>query len=343
MSEINEAELKAHIKENNLSRLYFIYGDEDYLKKIYVERIIKKAVAPEFETFNLHIPEGAEIDVDAVSDCVEAMPMMGDYVCVLLKDFAIDKLGDVQQKKFYEMISDLPETTVLILWMYAVEVSGSKWNKIIKEINKYGDSINFRRMAIGDIVKLLMSGAKKRGCVLERPAAIYLTEAVGNDLNLLLNELEKLCFYVNGGEITKETVDALAAKSIEATAFDLVNEIIMNKPKRAMEILNSLFALKTDPIMIMGAVISAYVDMYRVKVAELCGKAPQSLSEYFGYGGKAFRLNKASRNASRLTIAQLRKCIHELTLADKALKSTGIDNRLIIEECVIKLMTAAGE
>ncbi|MCR4925701.1 MAG: DNA polymerase III subunit delta [Clostridiales bacterium] len=345
MPEIKENELKEQIKTGNFSRLYFICGEEDYMKKVYVERLLKAIVPPEFEAFNLHTLEGNETNVDTIAECVEAMPMMSEYVCVLVKDFRIDELNETEKKKFEELISDLPDTTVLIFWMYSIEVNpkGTKWKSPVTKMSKVGDIVNFSRLTQSDLAKLLISGAKKRKCELDRVCANYLVETVGEDLNSLLNELEKICFYINEGVINKEVIDKLATKSVEASAFDLVNAIVARKSKTAMSILNSLFALKTDPIMIMGAIISTYVDMYRTKVTGVCGKHIYSLSDYFSYGKSTFRLDKATRFSSRLSIEQLRKCLDELMIADQGLKSTATDKRFLVEKCVVKLIMISGE
>ena len=55
--------------------------------------------------------------------------------------------------------------------------------------------------------KLLVSGAKKRGAVLSNDTAKYLISISGNDMKILLNELDKLSYYAKGGEITKEIID----------------------------------------------------------------------------------------------------------------------------------------
>lgn len=337
MPEIKESDLKQQIKSGDFSRMYFIYGEEDYLKKLYVDKIVAKTVSPEFEAFNLHILEGADVNVDKINECVEAMPLMSEYVCVLVKDFPIASLDSKELSKFNEMISNLPDTTVLIFWFYSVEVKGKAWTPVLKEIKKYGSVANLKKMTENDVAKILMSAAKKKSCTLEKPAALKLVETAGNDLNLLLNELEKLCFFVDGGEITPAIVEDMVAKSVEVSAFDMVNGIIGNDPDKAFSILDSLFVQKVEPVVIMGSIIFNYVDMYRVKVALANGKSSADVVSQFGYSSE-YRVNKAVRIARNLSLEQIRQCLIELMKSDGLLKGSAVNKRLVIEETIIKLM-----
>ena len=55
MATIFEDDLKRQIKERDFKSLYFIYGDENYLKQHYVTLITDKAVDKDFKDFNFPI------------------------------------------------------------------------------------------------------------------------------------------------------------------------------------------------------------------------------------------------------------------------------------------------
>lgn len=46
-------------------------------------------------------------------------------------------------------------------------------------------------------------------------------ERCGSDLNLLLNELDKLSALAGTGEITRSHIEAAGYKNLEASVFDL--------------------------------------------------------------------------------------------------------------------------
>ena len=131
----------------------------------------------------------------------------------------------------------------------------------------------------------------------------------------------------------------MCVKTIEANAFDLTKYIISDNFDKAYETLNMLFAQRADVMMIMGAVISVFV--YRVKVSVSAGYRDTQPAEIFSnYRGREFKLTKVSRQASALSVRVLRQCLDELHRADTLLKSSAVDNRIVMEELLVKLFVA---
>lgn len=342
MAMIDEDALKKQIREGQFARLYFFHGEESYLKQQYVNRIIEKTTDETFRAFNLHTLEGKDTTLDEIAECSEAMPMMGEYSVTVVNDMDLSKLDCGKDSKLFQLVSDIPETTVLIFRQNTIEVNpkDKKWSDIIKLMDKYGCDVCLNKKSGGDLVKMLVSGAKKRECVLSNDNARYLISIVGDELNVLLNELEKVCFFADKREITKSDIDTVAVKSLEATAFTLTKFLIAGNFDKAYEALDTLFFLKTDPIMIMGAIISSYVDMYRAKVAVTNGENSTACASAFNYRGREFRLTNGARDSGKLSIIQLRKALEILSEADEKLKTNYEESkiRLTIEEAMVRLM-----
>ncbi len=341
MPEITERDLKAQIREKRFSSLYLIYGDEAYLKQFYAGRICERAVDDALRDFNFHRFEGKTIDFDALSDAVEAFPMMSERTCVLLKDVPIDALAQGDLDKLMQILSDIPSTCTVVLWMDTVEAlpkKNAKWRSFIKEISPYADLVAFDRRGRSDLVKLICGGAEKRGCSISAETAAYMVSLAGDDLTNLLQELEKLCAYKGAGEITPQDVDTVAVRTVEAVVFDLSKAMFARDGARAFSILALLLRQKTEPTAILGALIACYVDIYRVKVFTLSGGRPEDAAAVFNYKGKEFRLRNAARDGKALSLLDVRRCLEILYRCDKNLKGSGMDARLLLEKCVTELM-----
>lgn len=344
MAEIFENDLKLHIKNREFSNLYFIYGNEPYLKDFYAGQIIAKAVKKDFSMFNFHSFDGDSVSFDDVAACAEALPMMDERTLIVVKDFKFDKAGESEKKQIEEIICDIPETTVILFWMQNIEVDGKKnekWKKIITMMSKYGSVISLDKKTRSQLVKLLVSGANKRECVLSQQNAEYLINLVGDDMNNLLNELEKLCFYVDKSEIKKEHIESLAVRSVTARVFDLATDILQGRNEKAFEILKTLISQKEEPININSQLINAYVDIYRAKVFLSSGDRADGAAKYYNYQNRAFRLTNAARDASKIDISAIRVCLEILAAADAKLKSSSVNKTLILEETIVKLILAA--
>ena len=98
-----------------------------------------------------------------------------------------------------------------------------------------------------------------------------------------------------------------------------------------------------QPVAIIAAIGGSYVDIYRAKIAANAGVKTSEIVDVFGYKGKEFRLRNGGAIASRMTVKSIRKCIEALSNADILLKSSPVDNRIIIEQTIMKLLLINGE
>ena len=86
---ITEAELKKRLKEG-LAPLYFLYGEESYLTAHYAAQIAEKAVGKDdMGGFNLQKLDGQSVSFDQIEEAVEALPLMAERKCVVIRDFDV--------------------------------------------------------------------------------------------------------------------------------------------------------------------------------------------------------------------------------------------------------------
>lgn len=340
MPVLDEAELKLQIKASQFANFYLIYGEEKYLVKHYSNLLEKKIVDPAFVDFNLHIYDGKNVDLDEIAVAAEALPMMSEYACIIIKDLAVDSLNAEDSARLEEIVNDIPESTVIIISLPTLNVNmkNPKCKKLLDCFVKNGNVVEFSHFTLQKLAKLIEKGAKDRDCTFGFSEANYLISSVGDDMTVVLNELEKICAYKKSGVITKEDIDAVVVKSMQARAFDLAKALVANNCDTAMSILDTLFSMKEEPISILGAIIVPYVDMYRAKVYLSGGLRAEDASKDFNYKNKEFRLTNAARSASKYSVKQLRSFLEVLFEADNLLKSTSVDQRLVLEQTITKLL-----
>ncbi|MDD6621090.1 MAG: DNA polymerase III subunit delta [Eubacteriales bacterium] len=344
MAEIGEQQLRKQIKENSFENAYLIYGEESYLKEYYVSQMREKIVDKTFESFNYHFFDGKDISLDEILKDAQMLPMMSEYNLVVARDYPVDKTqSDI--KLLEEYLSDCPDTTVFILWYDSLEpdVKSAKFKKLIKAFDSAGAVVNMQKRSESDVARLLVSGAKKRGAVLDIDNAKYLISVSGNDMKNLLNELDKLSYFVKGGEITKDIIDNMATKCLQARIYDLSKFVVSGNSDKAYEVLDTLFAMKEEPVIILSAISSVYVDMYRVKCAKTAGFTYDDVAKHYNYRGREFALRNASRDCANLSEKQLTSSLDAITNTDIKMKSTAVDKKLLIEELIIKLIMTARE
>ena len=193
-----------------------------------------------------------------------------------------------------------------------------------------------------DLVRTIEKGAEKRGTPFGSGVASYLISCVGSDLNTVINETDKLCSYAKGRTVTNDDVDALCPKTLEAKVFDITKALHAGRFSVAQQKLSNVIAQKEDPLMILGAFIMSYTDMYRVRAAVTAGKRAEDVAKLYNYSGKVFRLTNAQRESHGLSLSSIYSCIELLAEADRMMKSSSVSKTLILEQTLARLAIYEG-
>lgn len=338
----NENAIKQHIKSAQKARIYFVYGDENYLVNHYASSLAESVADTSGMSFNYYYFDSDTVSFDAVYEACETFPVMSDNVCVFVKDFPFTKTDKDTLEQYLEYLPNVPDTAVLIFHMSSIEVDvkkEQKWNTIISVFDKNGAVLCVNKRTESEIVSLIKRSVKSRNSVISDENAEYFLSIVGSEMNMMRNELDKLCSYAGGKEITKDMIDGIAVKSTEASVFELTEAINGQKSDRAFEILSYLIKEKTDPTIILGTIAFGYTDIYRAKLSE---ENRSYLNDYLGsfsgYKNKLYRLNKAATAAKKLSLTQIKEIIEAVSQADIKLKSFSADNYVILEELVARLL-----
>ena len=339
MAPITEELLKSKLK-NDLCPVYIFFGEDGYLKQSYTEKISRRVADPD-DVFNYFKFEGG-CDLQEVYDAAMQMPFMGDKKCVILSDYDFEHCSKNDFDKLCTLTAEIPDGTVFILYFESVETDykkSAKFKKLIAAAEKNGGvAVNLAHRKMPELIKMLTDGAAKRGCRLESSTAKYLIETSGDDINLLKNELLKLCAYADGGIIDKATVDLVAVKTVEASIYNLSKFILECNITESVSMLDELLFMRIEPMAILYTVSGVYIDMYRVYAASKAGVKTPEIAEKFGYKGREFVLDRARQNLKRFDKRKLHLSLNALAAADDALKSFGADSKVILQQLIIKLI-----
>lgn len=340
MAVIYEDALSAELSKGKTAPVYLLFGDDPYLKKYYADRISDKSYDGD-PFFNLCKFEG-NADLQQVYDAVTQLPMMASRKCVTLTDFDFEHCGKSDLDRLCSLMGETGEECVLIMRFDTVELDAkrsSKAKKLIAAAEKAGGravSLDHRRPA--QLVKMLTDGAAKRKCRMEPNVARYMIETVGEDIATLKNELDKLCSFANGAAIDKATVDSVCVKSVESSVYDYMKQVLACRPEEALRLLDGLFFMRIEPMIILHTAASTYVDIYRAYAAKKAGVSIAQVAKDFGYKNRAFVLERAADSLKRLDSKKIALGFEALLEADKGLKTTGLDPRTVLEQMTVRLV-----
>lgn len=345
MTVLLEQDLKKNIESGNFARCYLLFGNDDGLKRLYSSTLIKKT-AGEDSCFNLQQFSG-DCDLQSVFDAAQQFPMMNPLKCVTLCDFDFEKCGDNNFSKLQTLIADLPDTTVLVLWFDTVEIDEKKsarFKKLVSACEKAGGmAVRLDHRSSTDLVRMLCAAASRGGSKMETSTARYLIETCSADYNILKNEISKLIAFAGDRLITKDMVDRVCVRSVEASVYNISRELAAKNLGRSIKLLDELLFLKIKPPVILSVLSSAFVEMYIGKTASCAGIKPARAAADFGYKNREFVITRAVDNARRLDERTIGLCLGEILNADARIKSSTADGRVVLEEMMVKIVYIMSE
>ncbi len=333
--------LKGEIKEN----IFLISGDDDYLKEHYCNLLTGKTVDESLMFFNFHKYEDDETDLETIFADAENLPLMAEKTCLLVRNYPLDSLSAKALTQFEENLRSIPESTVMIFYYGSNTLptgKNAKWDAVIKVFEKLGTVVKIEHRTPSKTAKLLVSRAKDRGTSIDYDTALYLVSSVGEDLQTILNEFNKVCAYSQGQPVTAEMIDETAVKSVEASVFDISASIFSGDTDKAYKILNELLRQKIPGSSIIGALASAYVNAYRLKLSYNSDKQISDFASAFQYKETKYTFSKIAPFVRKSSVTALRSALDILSEADVKSKSSRISDDILLTELISKLSSIGG-
>lgn len=344
MPKISESELKKQIKSRQFSPIYVIYGTEQMFVRRYSEQLADAVTSKNPSDFNFHKFSG-DINLDDFAASLQIVPFMSEYNCVFVSDIFFDNMDADSLARFKEITDKTVDTTVLIISMptYVPSKNSAALKSLVKRAEKNGSVCEFNKLNQSMLERYIAKWANENGKMISHVNAAKLISYCGDDLNLLKNELAKICAYSKGEEVTLQDIEKLATQNLETKIFALSDAVLNGNGDKAFNTLDLLFYQREEPVMMLYVLSASYVDAYRIRVADECGVLKDDVARDFEYKNRAFTLEKARKATAKVSTEALRKSLDLLVDADIKFKSSSVNARLCMEQLIAQLLLVAKE
>lgn len=335
----NEAALLNHLKGAPASCYYF-YGENDYLVRQYARRLAERVCGGDFSEWVYQKFDFSRAAMDDVVNAAMAVSFTGSGKCLFFPAFKASELSPEDNMRLIDLIPDIPEGVTLIMeGLEAPKKQGKR--SLYSEVDKHGVIVELSAHDRNDLVKFCQRIASHGGANIRTATCDYLFQRVTDNMESLSNEMAKLVSYVGKQEILPEHINLLCAEKLDQSVFDIVRAILRKDLTTAFARLESLRLRQESPISALGAMESAFLDLYRVKLAENRRIPLSKVASDFGYRGPAdFRITRASGDSRPLTLNYLRACVDLLLEADQNCKTLRTDKYELLEQTVVRLLDA---
>lgn len=315
------------IKDKNFKRVYLIFGDEKYLTMEYENKLRSAIVPKAAELMNSALFDGVN-DTEAIAAAVETLPFFSDFRLVLIKGSGLFKTGKKNMTdKVVEIVKNIPQTTVVIFSGEEVD----KRNSLYKAVKKYGYVCEINHLKDRELVSWVEKRSKGR---VKGSAASYFVECVGNSMEALNAELDKLLAYSGSENITSKTVDDICTKSPEANMFEMMDAIGNKRSDRALDIYNNMLVMKQSPVAVLTMIARQFKLILECKY--LMKKNYTKSQIAFELSLRDFMVDKYMKQSKNFSIARLMEAIKDCAELDVRFKQGLITDVLGVEMIIIK-------
>lgn len=220
--EITYEDIVRNVKNRTFCPVYLLMGDEDYYIDRVSEYIVSTALTEEEKEFNLTVLYGLDTDVAGIINNAKRYPMMSDYQVVLVKEAQnIRNWDDLS----YYLQKPLDSTILIICYKHGTL---DRRKKVVAEIGKVGVVFESKKLKDSMLPGFISTYLKRKKIEIEPKAAELMADFVGNDLNRLSGELDKLVITLPKGKyrITPDEIERNIGISKDYNNFELKNALI---------------------------------------------------------------------------------------------------------------------
>lgn len=265
-----------------------------------------------------------DTEYEVISGSLQSMPFLAPKKLIVLRHPGA-------HKKFSEELTDLVETIPDSTDVIIVEPKPDKRSVYYKTLKKITEFKEFVPLESNQLANWLVNEANSRGGSLSPSDCRYLIERVGDDQQLLNNELDKLLAY--DPKITRQIIDILTEPAPQGTVFQLLDAAFAGNTKKVLELYDGQRAQKVEPLAILAMLAW---QLHVLSIVKTAGeRTPPEIAKEAGLN--PFVVQKTAGIARRISLADVKRLVSDLQKLDVKMKSTSIDADEALKFYLMKL------
>lgn len=317
--------LKEHIKTGNFKQFYLLYGREDYLKKLYRDKL-RNAIIPEDDTMNYSHYEGKDLNLKELSQVAQTLPFFNNRRLIVIENSGLFK----NQSELADMLKASPESTFFLF----IEEEVDKRNKLFKLIKDNGTVSEMNGLDEKNLKLFVASLFQQEAKKISENTVTYLLDKCGPDMMNLRNEADKLVSYcMERDVITPEDIDAVITTQITGKIFQMIDAIGTKQQNKALELYYDLLALREKPMSILFLITRHFNILLQVKDLLSTGFSPQVISEKVGV--PPFAASKYIGQSKNFSSRRLKEALEYGADVEEQVKTGRMVEKIGIELLII--------
>ena len=297
--------------------------------------LLQHVLDEEEKAFNQTILYGKDVDAAAIINTAKHFPMMSEYQVVVVREAQqVKNIDDL----IYYVSNPLKSTILVICYKYK---KFDKRKKLFKELEKNGVIFESKRLYESQVPDWISQVLKEKGIAIQPAAALLLTEYLGNDLQKIQKEIEKLVITLQAGDrsISTSHIEENIGISKDYNPYELQKALVEKNALKAFRIVDYMgHNQKTNPFSVTIAslyfffnkvfLLSTMKDRSKENIREKLTIQPYFLPEY----------SKASKVFPPAKTFQIIQWLREYDLRSKGVDNLSATPYDLLKELVYKIL-----
>ena len=331
----------AELKKGNFSPFYFLHGTEPYFLDSIATYIEDNALEPSSRGFDQSVLYGKDVSIEDIVNAARQFPMMSPKKVVIVRE--AQEIGNLSKEKGIKLLEgyleNISATTILVL--YYRNKLFDKRKSLYKTMDKHGVVVESKKMYDNQVPDWITSFVQQEGHKIDPKAAMVLANNVGNNLEVLTNEIAKILIHFKKEKvnITVDHIEKYVGISKDYNVFEFQSAIARGEKSKCYKIAEYFASNpKNHPVIPLIALLYSFYSRLLL-IHQSSDKSERTL-------GALLRVNpfflKEYVNATRLyDLGKTMQIIHALHQADQNAKgvNTGpnTNERQILKELLLKI------
>ncbi len=317
--------IKKPLEDLNLKPVVFLYGEEDFLKKQFLEKF--KETGKDFHFF-----WGDETSLQEIKDVFSSGSLFseGSVVVIWDVDAFLTKLNKKEKEEFKNLLKTLTNPDQILLISLK-----EKPTQVLKWIGDIASVIQSPKLTPKAFEISIYKKIKSEGRDIDLKDLQYLLKFLPKNLYDAKHEIEKLLLYTEGKEtITREDIDSVILKREELNVFSFLYHFF-KKDVKALDVLKKLLQQGHHPFEVQALILT-----YANKLLLFHTYRQQGLNEgeifkklNMNYKLQRSNFQEFSRVFSKIDTIDLIKDLYQLEILQKV---EFQDPQQLLEDLIIK-------
>jgi DNA polymerase-3 subunit delta len=326
-------EIIDELKNGKVHPVYFLSGEEPYFIDSISNYISNNILSESEKDFNQTIFYGKDSQPSQVIEACLRFPMMAQYNLILLKE--AQEMKNIAELDSY--VKNANPTTILVICHKHKKVD--KRTKFYKTLKDSAVVFEGKKIYENKVAQWVKSYLEEKNYTIDNKATYILSEYLGNDLNKISNELNKLFIVIGENQhISLEDIEKNIGISKDYNLFELQKALAKRDAAKCAKIYNYIEGNpKNSPIQLTIGMLFNFFS--KATVLQYNGKDPKITGKEIGI--QTWMLEDyltAMRNFPN-KLPSVISLLREYDLKSKGLGSNNTDPVELSKEMIFRILS----